>query len=62
MFFYAGYHAKTPESFASAMHEVFSLSTEEDLAVRERTRHRAVEVFSEEGFVKGWEEGWKWEG
>ncbi|GJJ15736.1 hypothetical protein Clacol_010014 [Clathrus columnatus] len=56
-----GFHAKEPASFASAMYDILSLTTSEDLAIRSRARRRAIEVFSEEGFVKGWETAWDWD-
>ncbi|KAF5367020.1 hypothetical protein D9758_003860 [Tetrapyrgos nigripes] len=65
-----GYHATTPESFAEVLHEALSLSSlsteaeaeakDEDIAIRERARESAMKRFSEEEFVKGWDEnGWK---
>ncbi|THV05614.1 mannosyltransferase [Dendrothele bispora CBS 962.96] len=57
-----GFHATTPTSFAQALHNALSLSKEEDKAIRERARTSAVQRFSEEEFVRGWElSGWrKW--
>jgi alpha-1,2-mannosyltransferase len=56
----AGYHALTPTTFSAAMHEILMLSFDEQLALRSRARRLAVERFSEQEFVKGWDScGWK---
>lgn len=49
-----GYHADSVEAFAGALHSALSLSTDEDLAMRQRARAWAVQRFSEEEFEKGW--------
>jgi len=55
-----GYHALTPEMFASAMHEILTLSADKQLSMRSCARRWAVKQFSEDEFVKGWERsGWK---
>ncbi|KAF7302656.1 hypothetical protein HMN09_00900200 [Mycena chlorophos] len=55
-----GYHAKTPETFAEAIHAAFSLSPQEDRAMRQRARTWAVQQFSEAEFEAGWEaSGWE---
>ncbi|TFY83136.1 hypothetical protein EWM64_g876 [Hericium alpestre] len=55
-----GFHAKDPDSFAEALHTALTLSTEEDLAVRQRARSWAVSKFSESEFGKGWQaSGWR---
>lgn len=55
-----GYHAKSSEQFAEAFHTVLTLSPEEDLAMRTRARTVAVNKFSEDEFVKGWDaSGWR---
>ncbi|KAH7928759.1 glycosyltransferase family 4 protein [Leucogyrophana mollusca] len=57
-----GYHATSPSTFADALHTVLTLSPSEERRMRERARTWAVEQFSEEEFVKGWNaSGWrKW--
>jgi len=55
-----GYHATTPDTFAAAMHSALTLSTSEELALRQRARTWAVQKFSEEEFEKGWNAtGWR---
>ncbi|KAJ3551117.1 hypothetical protein NM688_g4919 [Phlebia brevispora] len=55
-----GYHATSSETYADAFHTVFTLSPEEELALRLRTRTWAVQRFSQEEFEKGWDaSGWK---
>jgi alpha-1,2-mannosyltransferase len=49
-----GYHAETPETFADALHAVLTLDRLEELTLRKRARTWAVQRFSEEEFVKGW--------
>ncbi|KAJ7070666.1 mannosyltransferase [Mycena amicta] len=54
-----GYHATSPETFAAAIHQAFSLSPAEDQAIRQRARTWAVQRFSEAEFEAGWEaSGW----
>ncbi|KAL4263266.1 GDP-Man:Man(3)GlcNAc(2)-PP-Dol alpha-1,2-mannosyltransferase [Pleurotus pulmonarius] len=55
-----GFHATTAEEYASAYHAVFSLSEGEEIALRARARRWAVGRFSEDEFVRGWDEsGWR---
>jgi len=55
-----GYHATTPQTFAEVLHRVFTLPPDAELAMRERARTWAVQRFSEEEFVKGWDASdWK---
>lgn len=55
-----GYHALTPATFASAMHEILTLSPEKQLEMRSRCRSLAIRRFSEDEFVKGWDgSGWR---
>ncbi|KAF9453183.1 glycosyltransferase family 4 protein [Macrolepiota fuliginosa MF-IS2] len=55
-----GYHAKTTEEFADALNTALLLSSEEELALRQRARTWAIQRFSEEEFEKGWNaSGWK---
>jgi len=54
-----GFHARDSDSFAEALHNALSLSTAEELAMRERARKWAVQRFAEAEFVKGWDaSGW----
>ncbi|EJC98471.1 glycosyltransferase family 4 protein [Fomitiporia mediterranea MF3/22] len=57
-----GYHATTPQTFATQLHSTLSLSPAEEHAMRLRARTWAVERFSRAGFERAWEEsGWrKW--
>ena len=56
----AGFHARDPDSFAHALHQALSLSKVEESAIRDRARQWAVQRFSEEEFVKGWNaSGWQ---
>ncbi|KAF8273568.1 hypothetical protein EI94DRAFT_1769118 [Lactarius quietus] len=55
----SGFHAKDPESFAQAVHEVMTMSEGERLAIRTRARRWATMTFSQEAFEKGWtQSGW----
>jgi len=55
-----GFHARDPDSFADALHQALSLSKAEESAMRKRARQWAVQRFSEEEFVKGWNaSGWQ---
>ncbi|KAI9438301.1 mannosyltransferase [Lactarius indigo] len=55
----AGFHAKDPESFAQAVHEVMVMSEEERRSIRTRARQWAMTTFSQEAFEKGWtQSGW----
>jgi alpha-1,2-mannosyltransferase len=57
---FIGYHALTPHTFSAAMHEISTLSYDEQLALRSRARRLAIERFSEQEFEKGWDSiGWK---
>jgi len=54
-----GFHAKDPESFAQAVHEVMTMSEEERRSIRERARQWATTTFSQEAFENGWtQSGW----
>jgi len=54
-----GFHAQTPGEFAMAMHEILSMDAATERGYRERARLWAVERFSEDEFIKGWEgSGW----
>ncbi|KAJ7632921.1 mannosyltransferase [Roridomyces roridus] len=54
-----GYHAITATEFASQIHAALTLSSEEDLAIRQRARAWAVQRFSEAEFEAAWEgSGW----
>jgi len=57
-----GFHARDPESFARAVHDVITMPEEERVAIRERARQWATTRFSQEAFERGWtESGWaKW--
>ncbi|KAF8636015.1 hypothetical protein AX15_000175 [Amanita polypyramis BW_CC] len=55
-----GFHAKDLDSFAEALHQALSLSQVEGLAMRNRARRLAMQRFSEEEFVNGWNaSGWQ---
>ncbi|KAI0036259.1 mannosyltransferase [Vararia minispora EC-137] len=55
-----GFHARTVDEFAQALHDALSLSSTDDIAMRKRGRESAVQRFSELEFEKGWEaSGWK---
>lgn len=55
-----GFHARDPDSFADALHQVLSLPKAEELGIRKRARQWAVQRFSEEEFVKAWDaSGWQ---
>lgn len=56
-----GYHARTPETFAEALHAALTLSPADDLAMRRRARTWAVQRFSEEEFERGWQAS-EWRG
>ncbi|KAN0088030.1 glycosyltransferase family 4 protein [Tylopilus felleus] len=54
-----GFHARTPGEFATALHEILTMDAATEHGFRERARLWAVERFSEDEFVKGWEgSGW----
>ncbi|KAH9077740.1 mannosyltransferase [Lactarius deliciosus] len=54
-----GFHAKDPESFAQAVHEVMVMSEEERRSIRARARQWATTTFSQDAFEKGWtQSGW----
>ncbi|KZO96898.1 glycosyltransferase family 4 protein [Calocera viscosa TUFC12733] len=54
-----GFHAKDASEFAHKLDEALTLSPSAQLAMRKRGRALASEKFSEEEFVKGWEESWR---
>ncbi|KAJ3764017.1 mannosyltransferase [Lentinula raphanica] len=49
-----GYHADSVETFAEALHTALLLSSEEDIAMRQRARTWAVQRFSEAEFERSW--------
>ncbi|KZT39934.1 mannosyltransferase [Sistotremastrum suecicum HHB10207 ss-3] len=49
-----GYHAASEEEFADCLHEALKLSGEAAIQMRSRARKRAVDLFSEAEFEKGW--------
>ena len=49
-----GFHAKDPESFAQAVHEILTMSEEERRSIRARARQWATTTFSQEAFENGW--------
>lgn len=53
-----GYHGTDAASFAEAIHSALSLSDTRDLQMRQAARDRAVQVFSQEAFERGWERHW----
>jgi len=57
-----GFHARDPESFARAVHDVITMPEEERVAIRARAQQWATTRFSQEAFERGWtESGWaKW--
>ena len=55
----AGFHAKTPEEFAEALHQALSQSRDQSTRMRKAARALAVEKFSEKRFDEGWEKGWQ---
>lgn len=54
-----GFHATTPESFATQLAGVLSLEPEAQVALRERARKHATERFSLDVFETGWLESWR---
>ena len=55
-----GFHARTAQEFAEAMHAALTLSPEDEHAIRWRARAWAVQRFSEEEFERGWNQsGWR---
>lgn len=54
-----GYHAKTSDEFAEAIHTALSLPEAEQKKMREAARNQAKEKFSQEKFEKGWEGVWE---
>ncbi|KIM53165.1 glycosyltransferase family 4 protein [Scleroderma citrinum Foug A] len=55
-----GFHAKTPGEFSAVMHQILTMDGVQERAYRERARRWAVERFSEDAFVRGWEKsGWR---
>jgi hypothetical protein len=53
-----GYHSTDATSFAESIHSAFSLTSSQDLTMRQAARDRAVRVFSQEAFEIGWERHW----
>lgn len=51
---FTGFHAKSPEDFARAVHEVVVMSEEERVAICARARQWATTTFSEDAFETGW--------
>ncbi|KAL4066395.1 glycosyltransferase family 4 protein [Scleroderma yunnanense] len=55
-----GFHAKTPGEYSAAMHQILTMDAVQERAYRERARRWAVQKFSEDEFIKGWEKsGWR---
>jgi alpha-1,2-mannosyltransferase len=54
-----GFHASTPEDYARQLVYIFSLSDEEQEAIRQRARSAANRKFSEAEFEKGWMIAWR---
>ncbi|PWN38437.1 UDP-Glycosyltransferase/glycogen phosphorylase [Meira miltonrushii] len=50
-----GFHAYSNSEFVEAAQKIFSLGEEEELAMRQRARSRAVKTFSNEAFCLAWE-------
>lgn len=53
-----GYHGTDAASFAEAVHSALSLDDARDVKMRQAARDRAVQVFSQEAFERGWERHW----
>ncbi|KZT57279.1 glycosyltransferase family 4 protein [Calocera cornea HHB12733] len=54
-----GFHAKEASEFAQKLDEALTMNSAAQLAMRKRGRALAGGKFSEEEFVKGWEESWR---
>ncbi|KIY69521.1 glycosyltransferase family 4 protein [Cylindrobasidium torrendii FP15055 ss-10] len=55
-----GYHARTPEEFADAIHIALTLPEDEAQEMRQRARTWAVQAFSEDEFERTWNtSGWR---
>ncbi|MCO5589562.1 hypothetical protein L7F22_043530 [Adiantum nelumboides] len=50
-----GFHAHSNSQFVESIQKIFSLGKEEELAIRQRARSRAVKTFSNEAFCLAWE-------
>ncbi|KAG8880392.1 asparagine-linked glycosylation protein [Tulasnella sp. 331] len=54
-----GFHAKSPEDYATALEDIFVRSSVEDLAaIRERARASSLQRFANDEFEKGWSGFW----
>jgi glycosyltransferase involved in cell wall biosynthesis len=54
-----GFHCNTEEEYADAFWEVFRMDKGDEVEMRKRARGWAVQAFSEEQFVRSWDEsGW----
>ncbi|KAG9037043.1 asparagine-linked glycosylation protein [Tulasnella sp. JGI-2019a] len=54
-----GFHANSPEEYATVLENIFIQTPEEDLsAMRERARKSALERFGSNEFEQGWSEFW----
>ncbi|KAE8254567.1 hypothetical protein A4X13_0g3371 [Tilletia indica] len=49
-----GFHATTAANFAAKLSEILTMSPDEQLAIRQRARARAIECFGSEGFEQKW--------
>ena len=54
-----GFHAKSAEEFAQALHDALSLGQDQAGQIRRAARSAAEERFSEEVFVEGFEKGYQ---
>ena len=51
----AGFHATALDEFVDRLQMILDLKEEEQLAIREAARRRAVEVFSNDAFCQSWQ-------
>lgn len=54
-----GFHATSPDTFASQLATILALEPEAKVAMRERARKNATERFSEAVFEEGWMTSWR---
>jgi hypothetical protein len=58
--YFSGFHARDPETFAQAVHDVITMPEEERVAIRAHARRWATTTFSREAFERGWtRSGWR---